>query len=234
MHTNGMEVKDQREGRDQRVAQGEATRAALLSAARELFGSKGYAATSTEEIVSLAGVTKGALYHHFADKESLFKVVFEQVQRETSDLAVAEFLEPDAWGALVSGCTLWVDAHLDPAVRQIALTDARAVLGWEEARAVETRFSTVALRGALRRAMRAGVLEARPLRPLALMLSGALSEACQYVAESADTSRARQEVSSLIVGLLSGMRARPVEQAETDAAAPATSGDGARQRPDRP
>jgi AcrR family transcriptional regulator len=200
MHTNGMDVKDQR------VAQGEATRNALLGAARELFGARGYAATSTEEIVSRAGVTKGALYHHFADKEMLFKAVFEQVERETSDQAVAEFLQPDPWEALVSGCTLWVDAHLDPAVRQIALTDARAVLGWATARAVETRFSTVALRGALRKAMRAGVLEPQPLRPLALMLSGALGEACQYLAEADDTDQARREIGGLIVSLLAGMR----------------------------
>jgi len=200
MHTVGMEIKDQR------VAQGEATRTALVDAARELFGAQGYGATSTEEIVALAGVTKGALNHHFADKEALFRAVFEQLQRQTSDQAVAEFLQPDPWQALVSGCRLWVDAHIDPAVRQIALIDARAVLGWEAARAIETRFSTVALRGALRKAMRAGVLEPQPLRPLALMLTGALSEACQYVAESEASQEARHEVGALIVKLLSGMR----------------------------
>src|SRR5579863_3038420 len=114
-----MEVKDKR------VAQGGATRAALLEAARDLFGTQGYAATSTEEIVVRAGVTKGALYHHFADKESLFRAVFEQVQREVSDQAVVEFLQPDAWEALVAGCRLWLDGHLDPSVRQIVLSDAR-------------------------------------------------------------------------------------------------------------
>ncbi|HLN17378.1 MAG TPA: TetR/AcrR family transcriptional regulator [Acidimicrobiales bacterium] len=200
MHTHGTRVKGQR------VAQGEATRAALLGAARELLGKQGYAATSTEEIVAKAGVTKGALYHHFADKEALFRAVFEQVEREVSDEAAAEFLQREPWDALVTGCNRWIDAHLDPAVRQIVLTDARAVLGWEVARSIETRFSTVALRGALRKATNAGVVVPQPLRPLALMLTGALSEACQYVAEADQPEVARQEVGELIVALLAGLR----------------------------
>jgi AcrR family transcriptional regulator len=201
MHTMSTEVKDKR------IAQGEATRASLVAAARELFGAQGYGATSTEEIVASAGVTKGALYHHFSDKESLFRAVFEQVQREVSDQAVAEFLQPDSWESLVVGCRLWIDAHVEPDVRQIVLNDAPAVLGWDNARAIETRFGAVALRGALRKAMHAGDLDRQPLRPLALMLMGALSEACRYIADAEDPRLARDEVSQLIVGLLSGMRA---------------------------
>lgn len=200
MHTGGMSVKDKR------VLQGQSTREALLRAARELFGTQGFAATSTEEIVALAGVTKGALYHHFRDKDTLFRAVYEQVQREVSDAAVVEFLQPDSWEALIRGCQLWVDAHDDPAVRQIALVDARGVLGWETARIIETRFSTVALRGALRKAMQAGVLSRQPLRPLSLMLTGALSEACLYVAQADDPPAARAEIGAVITGLLSGLR----------------------------
>jgi AcrR family transcriptional regulator len=200
MQTHGTDVKGKK------AAQGEATRSALLAAARELFGDRGYGATSLEEIVARAGVTKGALYHHFADKEALFKMVFEQVERDVSDEAVAEFNQPDSWAALVVGCRLWVEAHLDPRVRQIVLTDARGVLGWDTARAIETRFSTVAVRGALRKAMHAGVIRPFPLRPLALMLTGALSEACLYVAEADDPEAAREEVGALVVDILSGLR----------------------------
>jgi AcrR family transcriptional regulator len=191
---------------DRRVAQGEVTRRALLDAARVTFGSQGYAATSLDEIVAAAGVTKGALYHHFADKESLFRAVFEQVEREVSDQAVVEFLQPDPWQALIVGCRLWVEAHLAPDVRQIVVNDARSVLGWEVARTIETRLSTVAVRGALRKAMSAGVLTRQPLRPLASMLTGALSEGCLYVAESDDPATALEEVSGLIATMLSGMR----------------------------
>jgi AcrR family transcriptional regulator len=197
------------EVKDKRMAQGEATRAALLAAARDLFGEQGFAATSTEEVVARAGVTKGALYHHFSDKESLFRTVFETIQREVSDAVGAEFLLPDPWEALQAGCRLWIDAHLDPAVRRIVLNDARSVLGWDTVRTIETRFSAVALRGALRKAMHAGVLERRPLRPLALLLAGALSEACLYVADADDPVMARDEVSGLIDDLLSGLRVAP-------------------------
>ena len=188
------------------MAQGRATREALVDAAEGLFGRAGYAATSIEEIVAAAGVTKGAMYHHFPDKEALFKAVFEKVQQQVSDKVAAEFLQLEPWDALVAGCRLWIDVHLDPAVRQIALTDARAVLGWDIARAVETRFSAVALRGALRKAIHAGVIEPQPLRPLALMLTGALSEACLYVAQADDADGARDEVSNLIVSVLAGLR----------------------------
>lgn len=191
---------------ERRSAQAGETRDALVAAARELFGSQGYAATSTEEIVERAGVTKGALYHHFADKVALFRAVFEQVQLEVSDTAVAEFNQPDSWAALTAGCRLWVEAHADPAIRQIALIDARGVLGWEAAREIETRFSTVALRGALRKAMHAGVITRQPLRPLSLMLIGALSEACLYVAATDDKMMASEEVGDLVLVLLSGLR----------------------------
>ena len=81
MHTSSTDVKDKR------VAQGDATRTALIRAARELFGSKGFAETSTDDVVARAGVTKGALYHHFRAKDDLFRAAFEAVQREASDTA---------------------------------------------------------------------------------------------------------------------------------------------------
>ena len=200
MHTDSMDVKDRR------VAQGDATRAALIAAARELFGEQGYGDTSIDEVVARAGMTKGAVYHHFDGKEDLFRAVFEQVHREVTDQAAAEFLGPDAWESLLRGCALWVDAHLDPAVRRIALQDARAVLGWDEVRAIENRFGAVALRGALRKAMHAGVLERQPLRPLALLLIGALGEGCLYISESDDPVLARSEVRELVIRMLSAFR----------------------------
>jgi AcrR family transcriptional regulator len=200
MHTVGTEVKDKR------VAQGDVTRASLLAAARELFGEQGYVDTSNDEIVARAGVTKGALYHHFNGKEDLFRAVFEQVQHEVSDRAVAEFLGEDSWEALISGCALWIDSHLDHSVRRIVLQDARAVLGWDDVRAIENRYGAVALRGALRKAMRYDVLEKQPLRPLAVLLIGALSEGCLYIADADDPAEARAEVGTLITRMLSAFR----------------------------
>ncbi|HXA74389.1 MAG TPA: helix-turn-helix domain-containing protein [Acidimicrobiales bacterium] len=218
MHTKGTDVKGRQ---DRRVAQGDATRASLVRAARELFGEKGYVDTSIDEIVARAGVTKGAVYHHFDGKEGLFRAVFEQVHTEVTDQAAAEFLGPDSWTALLDGCALWIDAHLDPAIRTIALQDARAVLGWYEVREIENRFGAVALRGALRKAMHAGVFERRPLRPLALLLMGALGEGCLYIAESNDPGEARSEVLALITDMLGAFRisAEPSKTQQRTAAA---------------
>ena len=199
-----MEVKDQ--VKDLRLAQGEETRTALLTAARELFGADGYAATSLDGIAARAGVTKGALYHHFRGKADLFQAVYEQVQREVSDQVVTVFMDPDHWYSLTQGCQLMIDAQLDPAVRRIALHDARSVLGWDTVRGIEMRYGAVGIRGALRKAIRGGVIEPQPLRPLALLLAGAIAEACFYVADADDPVAARQEVGDLIVRLLEGLR----------------------------
>lgn len=200
MHTESTNVKDKR------IVRGESTRNELIQAAKSLFGEQGYAETSTDEIVLRAGVTKGALYHHFAGKEELFRAVYEEVEREVSDQACVEFLAPDSGDSLVKGCGLWVDAHLDPSVRRIVMQDARAVLGWDDVRAIESRFGAVALRGALRKAMHAGVVDRQPLRPLSVMLMGALGEGAHYIADAEDPISARAEVGSLITQLLSAFQ----------------------------
>jgi AcrR family transcriptional regulator len=188
-----------------RAAQGATTRAALVAAARRLFGEHGFAATSLDEIVAEANVTKGALYHHFQGKEDLFAAVYEEVQREVSDKVVAEFLRPDPWDALVLGCELWIDANLDPVVQRIVMRDARAVLGWDRVRDVEARYGAVPLRGVLRRAIRLKKIRTYPLRPLALMVMGALNEGCLYVADADDQVAARNEVRTLLTTLLAGL-----------------------------
>jgi AcrR family transcriptional regulator len=177
----------------------------LLEAARHLFGTKGFAATSLDDVVAEAKVTKGALYHHFSGKDELFSEVYERVQREVSDRVVAEFLRPDPWEALLVGCELWIDAHLDPSVQRIVMRDARAVLGWEAVRTVEAKYGAVPLRGVLRRAVRTGVIESQPLRPLSLLVMGSLNEACFYVADADDPTEARSEVRALMARLLSGL-----------------------------
>jgi AcrR family transcriptional regulator len=192
-------------GAEARAAQGAATRATLVEVARQLFGTKGFSDTSLDEVVAEARVTKGALYHHFKGKEDLFAAVYEQVQKEVSDQVVVEFLRPEPFEALRLGCELWIDAHLDPSIQRIAMRDARAVLGWEAVRDMETRYGAVPLRGVLRRAVRQGLLEPAPLRPLALMVMGALTEACFYVADADDLESARGEVRALMMRLLSGL-----------------------------
>lgn len=194
------------EAQNRKAAQGRATRTTLLAAARRLFGEQGYAATSLDDVVAAAGVTKGALYHHFRGKPDLFLAVFEEVKYEISNKVSVFFLELGPWDALVAGCEATLDAQLDPAVQRIVLHDARSVLDIEASRDVENRFGAVGLRAALRKAMNAGVIERAPLRPLALLLTGALSEACFYVADSDDCETARAEVGALIVRILEALR----------------------------
>jgi AcrR family transcriptional regulator len=195
-------------GRARRVARGAVTRTTLLTAARELFGTRGFAETSLDDVVARARVTKGALYHHFGSKEGLFAAVYEQVQHEVSDRVVEVFLLPDPWQALVVGCELWIDAHVEPSVQRIVLRDARAVLGWQAVRDVENKFGVVPVRGVLRRAVRAGLVQPLPLRPLALMVMGGLTEACFYVADADDSQAAREEVRALLAMLLEGVAVR--------------------------
>src|SRR6516165_10537526 len=112
-----------------------ATRAALVKVARKLFAERGYTEAATEEVVRRARVTRGALYHHFRDKQDLFRAVLHEEERKLAGtVTAAAATEPDPWRALKAGSEAFLDACLDPAVRQIVLIDAPAVLGWEDYR----------------------------------------------------------------------------------------------------
>ena len=203
LHTDGTRVKSRR------VAQGEATRHALLGGARALFGSQGYAETSLDEIVLAAGVTKGALYHHFSGKEELFRAVFQSVKEELSRVVVEAQMDPDPWTSLLAGCRTFIEAHTDPGVQRIVLLDARAVLSWEAWHEVDSQYGTVILRSVLRRAVNHGLIEPHPLNSLATILSGGLTEACMLVANAADPAAARVEAIEIIERLLQGLRVGP-------------------------
>jgi AcrR family transcriptional regulator len=228
MHTQSTDVKSKK------VQQGEATRQALLRAARELFGDQGYAATSLDEITNAAKVTKGALYHHFDGKQDLFATVYEQVKREVSERAATAFLEPDPWEDLCAGCHAILDAHLDPPVRRILLHDAQAVLDADTIRRVENRYGAVVLRGALRRSIRAQVIQPLPLKTLALMLTGAILEGCMTIADAADPDQAREEVGHVLTALLQGLRPQipaSVDEVLRQSNAPPHPDDGRRRKP---
>lgn len=188
------------------------TRRSLIAAARELFGAHGYVATPVEEIVRLAGVTKGALYHHFADKDELFRAVVEDVKGEVTAVVGAAFLEaaeePDALDTVTRGCLAFIDAHRDAAVQRITILDARAVLDSTSRRDLDARYEVAVIRGALRRAVRMGVIDSQPLGPLAHVIAGALAEACALLAEADDDSTVRDEVQTVVSRLLEGLRPR--------------------------
>ncbi len=190
----------------------EATRRRLLASARQLFGANGFNGTSVDEVVRAAGVTKGALYHHFADKDALFRAVVEEVKADVTTTAANAFFAADVGDDQLERlhvvCQEMIDAHLDPAVQRITVVDARAVLDARTRRDVDTRYEVAALRGALRSAMRAGAIERQELGPLAHLIASAIFEACALIVEAPDPSSARTEVAAVLNRLLDGLQPR--------------------------
>src|SRR2546422_2953108 len=162
--------------RTTKAEQSEATRAALVAAGRSLFAARGYAAVATEEIVRAAGVTRGALYHHFAGKVELFEAVYEDVERRLVEQIAASALSSasDPLAALHAGAQAFLDACEDPAVQRIALLDAPSVLGWERWREVGMRYAFGLVQNTVAAAMDAGLIERQPVVALAHLLLGAI------------------------------------------------------------
>ena len=185
-----------------------ATREALIAAGLELFGARGYAAVGTEEIVRRAEVTRGALYHHFTDKRDLFRAVHERVEEDLV-AGIGERMGgvTDPWEVMVAGTRAFLDACDEPAVKQIALTDAPAVLGWSEWREIDERYGLGLMKAALGGAMGAGVLRRGPLDALSHLMLGALSEAAFLIANADDPDAARSEAEAALLELLEGLRA---------------------------
>jgi AcrR family transcriptional regulator len=187
----------------------DATRSALLSVARRLFTERGYAATSTTEIVERAGVTRGALYHHFAAKHELFRAVFEQLEAEmTQQIAHDALAGTDALEQLRLGCRAFLDICLDPSVQRIVIVEGPAVLGWETWHAIEERYGHGLVVAGVQAAIDAGLVEAQPVEPLANVLFGALAQAGMVVARADDPRAARTEMEAAMDRLLDGLRAQ--------------------------
>lgn len=176
-----------------------ATQTALVDAARPLFAERGFAAVSADEIVRAAGVTRGALHHHYGDKRGLFRAVFEQVEGEImNDLAsfVADGVDTDllprALGAFLDICE-------KPDVRQIALTDAPAVLGWQTWRELEAQYGLGLLIALIETSP---VIDAtRPAPMLAQIVLSAVVEGALLISYADDPITTRIQVESSLVTL---------------------------------
>jgi AcrR family transcriptional regulator len=176
----------------------EATRGALIEAARRLFAERGYARVGTEEIVRAAGVTRGALYHHFADKRGLFEAVYERLEAELTQRIASGALAANAdspLAAMRAGAEMFLEACTEPEAQRIALLDGPAVLGWDRWREIGAEHGLGLIEATLGAAIEAGAIPRQPLRPLAHVLMGALDEAALFVATAEDPERAHAEVS---------------------------------------
>jgi AcrR family transcriptional regulator len=185
----------------------EATRSALIDAARGLFAEHGYSDVSTEDVVREARVSRGALYHHFSDKRDLFRAVFERVDHQLVAELTSSLDVDDPWERFNARWEAFLDACVsDRAVQRIVFVDAPAVLGWEEWRKLDAGHALGAVVAGLEEAMDAGLIERRPATPLAHILLGALNEAGMVIANSRKPARARASVAETVRWLLERMR----------------------------
>ena len=172
------------------------TREALVTAARPLFAAHGFADVALETIVRAAGVTRGALYHHFTDKTELLAAVFEQVEAEVAarmGQAIVAANQTDPVEVMRLGADFWLDACSDPEVQRIVLVDAPAVLGWTRWTEIGNRYNIGMVRELLKRAIEASRIPPQPVEATALTLLGAMREATLYVARAEDHTQARRE-----------------------------------------
>ena len=206
MYSNKHEERPRRSHAERRAA----TRRALLGAALALFAEKGYVEVTVEEVVRGAGVTRGALYHHFEDKRLLFKAVVEEVEDEIDALVEGAVEEArvrsgEPLEAMMAGYYAFLDACSRPEVRRILLLDGPAVLGWEEWHELDAEHAVAQIEAGLGMLVDAGLLEPQPLRPLAHLLHGAAIEAALYVAVSEDRAKARDEAGTGLERLMRGL-----------------------------
>jgi len=189
-----------------KAEQAEATRAELVRVAQALFSERGYEATPIEEVLARAGVSKGALYHHFPNKEALFEAVFRTCEARGADrIGVAVKDASDPLEILRIGANTWLDMTMDPKVRQVSLIDGPSVLGWERWRAIDEEYGFGLVKAVLQAAMDAGLIAEQPLEMLAHMVLAMLGEAALVIARSDDPQRARGEAGEAIDRLISAL-----------------------------
>jgi AcrR family transcriptional regulator len=186
----------------------EATRARLLAVARELFAKRGYADVGTEEIVAGAEVTRGALYHHFADKRDLMRAVYEQVEEEVVaaiGAAIEAAAPEDPLEAMRIAVSAFFDLALEPERARIALVEAPVALGWDEWREIDMRYGLGLTCSVLQASIDAGRIAAIPVRPLAHLFVAALGEAGILIATAQDPVAARAEVEPALMAMIDGL-----------------------------
>ena len=173
------------------------TRAALITAARRLFGDEGFAEVSAERIAREASMTRGALYHQFADKAGLFAAVLDQVEAEIAQRvagAVARFDPADTTAMLLAGAGAWLDASTEPDLQRIVLLDGPSVLGWDRWREICLRHTVGLIAALLQDGIDRGALPPQPVKALTHVLVGAVDEAALYIAQADDTAAARADM----------------------------------------
>jgi AcrR family transcriptional regulator len=186
-----------------------ATTEAILTAARHLFGTQGFAATTMDDIADGARVAKGAVYHHFKTKEAVFEAVLDQVSRDlVTEIDRAARAEKDVLAAMVAGTQHYFAATAKGPTGQIVLRDGPAVLGWERWREIDAQHFGGKMPRALAVAMDAGLIARQPIEPLARLLLGAVTEAAVACAGRANIAKAGAEYARAFKSLIEALRLR--------------------------
>ncbi|MGC7093854.1 TetR/AcrR family transcriptional regulator [Amycolatopsis lurida] len=191
------------------------TKNALVTAARELFAERGYQAVPADEIVRAAGVSRGALYHHYGDKQGLFRAVVDELEQEVTDAIRAEMAaQPDFLSGLAVALTAFLDACARPEVRQISLIDGPSVLGWQAWRELEAQYGLGLIEELVAAAIEHGLFEPRPVKVLAQLVLSAVAEAALMIAYADDPVATRAEAEAALgawtAGLLRDQNAGPL------------------------
>jgi AcrR family transcriptional regulator len=174
-----------------RAAQGRATREQLIEVATRLFAERGYEDTSIEAVLAAAGVSRGALYHHFAGKDALFSGVVESAEnRIMAELATATGDAQDAVAALEAAALAWIDLAGDPVIQRVILIDAPSVLGWERWRAMDEQHALGAARAMVQAISDSGRLAPDLVGAFAHMILAALDEIALVIARAEDPEAA--------------------------------------------
>jgi AcrR family transcriptional regulator len=191
----------------------DATRAALLDSALQQFTERGFAATSLDDVVRDARVTKGALYHHFkGGKIALFEAVFQEVDRRLAE-RVAAAVPPGAgpWELVEAGLDGYLQACSEEVFRRIMFQEGPVALGWERWRELDGCSCREILSAAIQGLLDAGEIQPQPAELLARLMFTTLGEAGMSVAEAQDQEAARAEAKQLILNLMRGLRVTPRE-----------------------
>ena len=184
------------------------TRSSLVTAGRRLFAEHGFAGVGTEAIVAEADVTRGALYHHFADKTALFDAVFQEVEADAAGRLAEQALadpEADARTIMKRSVDAWFDACDDPDIHRILLIDAPSVLGWSRFRELCMQHVLGLIETVLVLGMDAGTFARQPIRPLAHVLIAAADEAALYIVSADDPTVARAEMRNALARLIDAL-----------------------------
>lgn len=198
-HRTGLTKSEQREQ----------TIRSLISISRELFAEAGFANVSMEEIVGRAGVTRGALYHHFGSKEGLFRAVLDDVQADVAgkvDRAASRHAH--LWDQLIEGCRAFLEASTEPSVQRILLVDAPAVLGWNAWRDSDAANSGRLLEELLAALIDQGIVKPLSASALTHLLSGAMNELAIWITQSGDQAAALDQAQAALLEVLRSLKTK--------------------------